>query len=129
MSNAFNELSAEGGQAITIRDHAKLGRFMLETKDSAFVDDVWKEVGDPNDPADVVFLNKYGELLGATGYKNYWYNLGPDVILALGSSGQFVYVDRSKNLIINKMSSFVQGQGAEEFAEGISIIRAIANQY
>jgi len=128
VSNAFGELSYEGGQALTIRDHAKLGRFMLETKGSAYVDDVWNVVADPDDPADAKFLSKYGDL-GVTGYKNYWYKMGPDVVIALGSSGQILYVDRSKDLIINKMSSFVQGQGAEEFAEAISIIRAIAGQY
>ena len=127
-SNAFNELGSEGGQATTIRDHAKLGRFMLETTGSAYVDDVWAEVGDPEDPADAVFLEKY-DWLGATGYKNYWYKLGDGVIAALGSSGQMLYVDRTKNLIISKLSSFVQGQGAEEFIEALSIIRAIADEY
>lgn len=127
-SNAFDELGAEGGQALTIRDHAKLGRFMIETAGSAYVDDVWAEVADAGDPADAVLLKKYNEL-GVTGYKNHWYKMGDDVIVALGSSGQFLYVDRAKNLIISKFSSFVQGQGAEEFAKGLSILRAIADQY
>ena len=128
-SNSFNELSAEGGQALTIRDHAKLGRFMIEMTGSAYVDDVWNVVGDPNDPADAVFLEKYGDFLGAQGYKNYWYKLGDDVILALGSSGSFLYVDRAKNLVISKLSSYVQGQGHEEFAEALSLIREIAAQF
>ena len=129
VSNAFNELSAEGGQALTIRDHAKLGRFMIEMTGSAYVDDVWNVVGDPNDPADAVFLQKYGDFLGAQGYKNYWYKLGDDVILALGSSGSFLYVDRAKNLVISKLSSYVQGQGHEEFAEALSLVREIAAQF
>ena len=45
VSNAFNELSAEGGQALSIRDHAKLGRFVLEAVGSQYVDDIWNEVG------------------------------------------------------------------------------------
>lgn len=128
-SNTFNELSAEGGQAISIRDHAKLGRFMLEAVGSPYVDDVWNEVGDPNDPATAKFLEKYGPLFGADGYKNYWYSLGPDTIVAIGSSGIFLYIDRSKNLVISKYSSFVQGQGAEEFIEADAILREIAGNY
>ncbi|MBT8421049.1 MAG: serine hydrolase [Gammaproteobacteria bacterium] len=126
VSNAFNELSAEGGQAMSIRDHAKLGRFMLKTSDSAYVDDVWDMIGDKNDQAVMVFLKKYPF---AKAYKNYWYKLDDNVILALGSSGQFLYVDRSKNLIISKFSSYVEGQGLGEFAEGFSIIAEIAALY
>ena len=129
VSNRLNELSAEGGQALSIRDHAKLGRFMLEAVGSQYVDDVWNEVGDPNDPATTKFLKKYGPLFGADGYKNYWYSLGPDTIMAVGSSGIFLYVDRAKNLVISKYSSFVQGQGAEEFTEAYAIIREIENNY
>jgi len=126
VSNAFNELSAEGGQALSIRDHAKLGRFMLEKEDSTYVDDVWNMAGDKNDPADSVFLKKYPF---AKAYKNYWYKLDDDVIIAIGSSGQFLYVDRSKNLIISKYSSFVEGQSAGEFADGLEIIGKIAAMY
>ena len=129
VSNAFNELSAEGGQAMTIRDFTKLGRFMLETKYSNYVNDVWKTKGNKKDPADAVFLKKYGQLLGAIGYKNYWYKISDDVIMAVGSSGQFMYVDRKKNLIISKYSSFMQGQGAEEFAAAIKVINDIAGMY
>lgn len=124
-ANQFHELSAEGGQAMSIRDFAKLGRLMLKTKGSAYVDDVWNVKGDPKDPADAKFLKKFAGV-GAKGYKNYWYNLGDDKIMGLGSSGIFLYVDRSKNLIIAKLSSFVQGQGAEEFAKAIAIIKEIA---
>ena len=75
------------------------------------------------------FLKKYGQLLGAIGYKNYWYKISDDVIMAVGSSGQFMYVDRKKNLIISKYSSFMQGQGAEEFAAAIKVINDIAGMY
>lgn len=130
VANQFNELSAEGGQAFTIRDHAKLGRFMIETKTSPYVNDVWNVVYDASDPADAAFLEKYGgNFLGAVGYKSYWYKISDDVIVALGSSGQFLYVNRAKNLIISKFSSYVQGQGHEEFEEAFSIIDEIAEQY
>ena len=125
-ANQFNELSAEGGQAISIRDFAKLGRFMLNSDGSAYVDNVWNEKADPDDPADAKFLSKYGEMFGADGYKNYWYRIGPDTIMGLGSSGILLYVDRSKSLIIAKYSSFVQGQGAEEFGEAFEIITELA---
>ena len=49
--------------------------------------------------------------------------------MAVGSSGIFLYVDRAKNLVISKYSSFVQGQGAEEFTEAYAIIREIENNY
>ncbi len=128
VSNAYNELSAEGGQAMSTRDHAKIGRFMLGTEGSAYVTDVWNTTANKQDPADAMFLKKYGAL-GLTGNKNYWYTMGSDVILALGSSGQFLYVNRQKNLIISKFSSFVQGQGAEEFAEALAIIKATAEMH
>jgi CubicO group peptidase (beta-lactamase class C family) len=124
--NRLGELSAEGGQALTIRDHAKLGRFMLEEKGSAYVSDVWNMTADENDPADAVFLKKYPF---AKAYKNYWYKLDDDIIIAIGSSGQFLYVDRSKNLIISKFSSFVEGQGKGEFAEALGILGDIAELY
>ncbi|EDL54355.1 amide hydrolase [Vibrio mediterranei AK1] len=126
--NEFGELSSDGSQATSIRDHAKLGRYMLETKDSAYVDDVWNVVYDAKNKGDAKYLEKYGPI-GSTGYKNFWYKMGDDVILALGSSGQFLYVDRSKNLIISKFSSFVEGQGASEFADALSIIKDIAATY
>jgi CubicO group peptidase (beta-lactamase class C family) len=127
--NELKELSAEGGQAMSIRDYAKLGRFMLHTKGSAYVDDVWNEIADPNDPADAKFLAKYGKMFGFDGYKNYWYSFGPNTIMGMGSSGIFLYVDRSKGLVIAKFSSFVQGQGAEEFGEAIAIVKEIAAGY
>jgi CubicO group peptidase (beta-lactamase class C family) len=123
VSNTFNELSAEGGQALTIRDHAKLGRFMMETEGSRYVDDVWNMKGDKDDPADAVMLKKYPF---AKAYKNYWYKLDDNVVAAIGSSGQFLYIDRSKNLIISKFSSFVEGQGAGEFAVALAILDDIA---
>ena len=95
---------------------------------SQYVVDVWSALADPNDPVDAAFLKKYGGL-GLDANKSYWYSAGPDEIVALGSSGQFLYVNRSKKLVINKMSSFVQGQGVEEFAEALSIIRKIAAEY
>lgn len=129
-ANQFNELSSEGGQALTIRDYAKLGLFMIETTNSPYVNDVWNVIYDPKDPGDSVFLKKYGgDFLGSVGYKNYWYKINDEVIAALGSSGQFLYVNRAKNLIISKFSSFVQGQGHEEFEEAFSIISEIAEQY
>jgi len=129
-ANQFNELGSEGGQALTIRDHAKLGRFMIETTNSPYVNDVWNVTYEPNDPGDAVFLKKYGgDFLGSVGYKNYWYKINDGVIAALGSSGQLLYVNRAKNLIISKFSSFVQGQGHEEFEEAFSIISEIAEQY
>jgi len=96
---------------------------MLETKNSSFVSDVWNVTADKNDPADAMFLKKYPF---AIAYKNYWYKLNENVIVALGSSGQFLYVDRSKNLIISKLSSFVEGQGEGEFEKGLKIIDEIA---
>ncbi len=81
--------------------------------------------GNPNDTADGIFLNKYS-WIGAKGYKNYWFNIGDGKILWLGSSGIFLYVDRNKDLIIAKYSSFVQGQGTEEFQEALAILNEIA---
>jgi CubicO group peptidase (beta-lactamase class C family) len=127
--NKLDEFSTEGGQAMTIRDHAKLGRFMMEQKNSAYVNDVWSVLADANDPADKKFLAKYGKSLGLVGYKNYWYKQSDDVIVAIGSSGQFLYIDRSKNLIINKFSSFMQGQGPESFGDAMAVIRDIAATY
>jgi CubicO group peptidase (beta-lactamase class C family) len=126
VANVFGELSAEGGQALTIRDHAKLGRYMIEELASPYVDDVWNVVGRNDDPANAVFIKKYGF---AKAYKNYWYKLDDHVIAGIGSSGIFLYVDRSKNLVISKYSSFVQGQGAEEFAVGFEILEEIAGLY
>lgn len=126
--NEFGQLSADGAQATTIRDHAKLGRFMLETKDSAYVDDVWGVTYDPKNNSDAKYLEKYGPV-GSTGYKNYWYKMGDDIIWAQGSSGQFLYIVRSKNLIISKFSSFVQGQGADEFVDALTILHDIADAY
>ncbi|MBM7036050.1 serine hydrolase domain-containing protein [Vibrio ulleungensis] len=126
VTNQFNELSAEGGQALTIRDAAKIGRYMLETKDSTYVSDVWNMNGDINNPADALHMKKYPF---SKGYKNYWYKLSDDVILALGSSGQFIYVDKAKNLVIVKFSSFVKGQSPEEFTDGFEVLHNIAEQY
>ena len=67
--------------------------------------------------------------MGAIGYKNYWYRIGEDEILALGSSGIFLYVNRKKNLIISKYSSFVQGQSPTEFAAGFALVKKIAATY
>ena len=129
VQNKFDEFSAEGGQALTIRDYAKLGRYMLETKDSQYVDDVWNTLADPSDPGGATYLKKYGDLFGSDGYTSYWYRMGSDVIMAIGSSGQFLYVNRAKNLVISKFSSNVQGQNPAEFLEALDIIKTIANGY
>lgn len=123
ISNSFNELSAEGGQALSIRDFAKLGRFMLEVEDSAYVNDVWNM----DDTVSKYIPKK--KFAFVKGYKNYWYELDPGVILALDSSGQFLYLDWEKDLIIAKFSSFVREQGATEFGAGLGVIEEISNLY
>ncbi len=124
VQNKLNELSAEGGQAITIRDFVKLGRYMLKTKDSKYVDDVWRMDGENVD----LMPEKY-QGVAKNGYKCYWYRFDDNVILAIGSSGQFLYVDKEKGLIIGKYSSYVQGQGAYEGGQSLEILLEIAGLY
>lgn len=128
VSNRLDELSAEGGQAISLRDLAKLGRAMIEIKDSGYVNAVWNNTSDINDPADATFLKKY-ESLGFTGYKYYWYNYKDGGIFAMGSGGQFIYANKEKNIVIVKQSSFEVGQDPNSFITAIEIINDIANEY
>ncbi|MGF1833606.1 serine hydrolase domain-containing protein [Photobacterium sanguinicancri] len=120
VANKMDELSSEGGQALTIRDFAKLGRYMLEEKKSQYVNDVWNADGSV---AQYMPKDKYSF---AIGYKNYWYKISDNEILALGSSGQILYINKEKKLVIAKLSSFVQGQGLAEFEKAFSIISDLA---
>ncbi|MGR5150549.1 serine hydrolase domain-containing protein [Photobacterium swingsii] len=120
VANEMNEFSSEGGQALTIRDFAKLGRYMLEEKQSSYVDDIWNADGS------VAKYMPKDKFSFAVGYKNYWYKLSDYEIIALGSSGQLLYINKAKNLIIAKLSSFVQGQGLAEYEKAFSIISDLA---
>ncbi|ASI92097.1 serine hydrolase [Vibrio mediterranei] len=121
VSNTFGELSAEGGQAMTMRDFVKLGLFMLENDDSTYVQDIWNADG-----TTAKLMKGYDFVQG---YKNYWFKLSDDVIVAIGSSGQLIYVDKSKDIVIGKFSSFEKGQDKTSFKVALKLLKDIAEHY
>ncbi len=98
---------AAGGVSATARDLARLGMIVAEggadIVPADFVDDLTRG-GDPSHWA----IGDYADWLPGGCYRSCWYQprVDPDCVMAVGIHGQMIYVDRPRNIVVVKQSSW-----------------------
>ena len=119
IANLQGDYSAEGGQYFTLRDFVKLphavasggtvnGKQVLSRAylDDLFEADVEKKAAWKAGP--------YGDKLDEVShYSNQWYIVDDDVILGIGSYGQYIVANRKSGVAIAKFSTYPKGQDYE----------------
>lgn len=98
---------AAGGLSATARDMARFGMIVAEggagIVPADFVDDL-TDGGDPGHWA----LGDYADWLPGGCYRSCWYQprVDPGCVMAVGIHGQMIYVDRPRNTVVVKQSSW-----------------------
>jgi CubicO group peptidase (beta-lactamase class C family) len=98
---------AAGGISMTARDLARLGQVVLDGGREAlpgwFVEDLFSG-GDPS----LWAAGDYADYLPGAVYRSCWYQLrtDPDVLVGLGLHGQLLYLDRPRQVVVAKLSSW-----------------------
>jgi CubicO group peptidase (beta-lactamase class C family) len=94
---------AAGGMCVTLRDLARVGQFMIQ-RPSAWVDDIERK-GDAKAWAAGDMVEYFPGL--PLRYRSQWYVLDGDapLIFGYGIHGQFLFVDRTNQIVIAKLSS------------------------
>jgi CubicO group peptidase (beta-lactamase class C family) len=94
---------AAGGICVTLRDLARVGQFMIQ-RPSAWVDDIERK-GDAKAWAAGDMVEYFPGL--PLRYRSQWYVLDGDapLIFGYGIHGQFLFVDRTNQIVIAKLSS------------------------
>ena len=96
---------AAGGLCATARDVARLGLVVMRDGDGvlpeAFVEDLW-EAGD----AAAWAAGDYAHLLPGGAYRSLWYRARSGELLAIGIHGQLILVDRAREVVVVKQSSW-----------------------
>jgi CubicO group peptidase (beta-lactamase class C family) len=98
---------AAGGLSAIARDLARLGMIVAEGGAGIvpewFVEDLTRN-GDPSHWA----AGDYAAWLPGGCYRSCWYQprVDPDCVMAVGIHGQMIYVDRPRNIVVVKQSSW-----------------------
>ncbi len=98
---------AAGGLSATARDMARFGMIVAEggagIVPADFIDDL-TDGGDPEHWA----LGDYADWLPGGCYRSCWYQprVDPGCVMAVGIHGQMIYVDRPRNTVVVKQSSW-----------------------
>ena len=103
----YGAARAAGGISTTARDLARLGQVLLdggrEVVPLSFVEDLFRG----GDPA-LWAAGEYADYLPGAAYRSCWYELGtgPELLAGLGLHGQLLYIDRPRQVVVAKQSSW-----------------------
>ena len=123
----FGVPRAAGGLSGTARDIARLGMIVAEggagIVPEEFIDDLTTG-GDPSHWA----IGDYAEWLPGGCYRSCWYQprVDPDCVMAVGIHGQMIYVDRPRNVVVVKQSSWDTPDSNDLHSDAEYACRAIA---
>ena len=118
---------AAGGMSATPRDAARLGMIVAEGGAGIvpewFVDDLTTG-GDPAHWA----AGDYSQWLPGGCYRSCWYQprVDPDCVMAVGIHGQMIYVDRPRNVVVVKQSSWEVPDEDARHTDNERLCRAIS---
>lgn len=119
IANLHGDYSAEGGQYFTLRDFVKLpyavtsggvinGKQVLS---QAYIDDLYRA---DDEKKSAWKAGPYGSKLDSVSYySNQWYVVDDDIILGIGSYGQYIVANRKSDIAIAKFSTYPKGQDSE----------------
>ncbi|MGI9116727.1 MAG: serine hydrolase domain-containing protein [Gaiellales bacterium] len=123
----FGTPRAAGGLSATPRDLARVGMIVAEggagIVPEDFVDDLTTG-GDPEHWA----IGDYADWLPGGCYRSCWYQprVDPDCVMAVGIHGQMIYVDRPRNIVVVKQSSWDVPDDNDRHSDNEYACRAIA---
>ena len=123
----FGVPRAAGGLSGTARDIARLGMIVAEggagIVPNAFIEDLTTG-GDPAHWA----IGDYADWLPGGCYRSCWYQprVDPGCVMAVGIHGQMIYVDRPRNVVVVKQSSWDTPDNNDLHSDAERACRAIA---
>jgi CubicO group peptidase (beta-lactamase class C family) len=102
----FGAARAAGGMCATLRDLARVGQWLVESRPD-FLSDI-QAAGDPGAWAAGDLAKYYPGL--PIRYRNYWYALDGEapLLFGMGIHGQNLFIDRANQIVIAKFSSQAQ---------------------
>lgn len=131
--DAAGSVFHDGGLACTLRDAARFGQLLLddgavdgvEVVPSGWIADTL--AGAP-DSADVFTAAGHDGWLPGGHYRNQIWVPGADRLLCLGIHGQLIWVDRARDLVVVKHSSWPTAQDLGRLTSTFAAIEAIATE-
>lgn len=131
--DSAGNLSFEGGFNVCLRDFARFGLLVARNglyEDRQLIPESWlKECRSPDERLVNAFAAaKYANTAPGGAYHNFWWINKPPTaaIMALGVSGQVIYVDTEKDFVAAKFSSQPDYENAEMEANELQGLEAIA---
>ncbi len=131
--DSAGNLAFEGGFNVCLRDFARFGQLIARNglhEDRQLIPEAWlQECRSPGERLVKAFAaGKYADTAPGGAYHNFWWISKPPTgaIMALGVSGQIIYVDTEKDFVAAKFSSQPEYENAEMETLELSGLKAIA---
>lgn len=123
----FGVPRAAGGLSGTARDIARLGMIVAEGGAGIVPEDFIDDLTNGGDPAHWA-IGDYADWLPGGCYRSCWYQprVDPDCVMAVGIHGQMIYVDRPRNIVVVKQSSWDTPDNNDLHSDAEYACRAIA---
>lgn len=135
IANLHGDYSAEGGQYFTLRDFVKLpfavasggtinGKQILS---EAYIEDLFTA----DDAKRAAWkAGSYGDVMESVGhYSNQWYVVDDNIVLGIGSFGQYIVANRTTGVAIAKFSTYPLGQDNEMSPKDVAWLVLQARSY
>jgi CubicO group peptidase (beta-lactamase class C family) len=123
----FGVPRAAGGLSGTARDIARLGMIVAEGGAGIVPEDFIDDLTTGGDPSHWA-IGDYADWLPGGCYRSCWYQprLDPDCVMAVGIHGQMIYVDRPRNVVVVKQSSWDTPDDNDLHSDAEYACRAVA---
>ena len=123
----FGVPRAAGGLSGTARDIARLGMIVAEGGAGIVPSDFIEDLTSGGDPSHWA-IGDYADWLPGGCYRSCWYQprVDPDCVMAVGIHGQMIYVDRPRNVVVVKQSSWDTPDDNDLHSDAEYACRAVA---
>jgi CubicO group peptidase (beta-lactamase class C family) len=123
----FGVPRAAGGLSGTPRDIARLGMIVAEGGAGIVPSDFIEDLTTGGEPSHWA-IGDYADWLPGGCYRSCWYQprVDPDCVMAVGIHGQMIYVDRPRNVVVVKQSSWDTPDDNDLHSDAEYACRAIA---
>lgn len=123
----FGVPRAAGGLSGTARDIARLGMIVAEGGAGIVPSDFIEDLTTGGDPSHWA-IGDYADWLPGGCYRSCWYQprVDPDCVMAVGIHGQMIYVDRPRNVVVVKQSSWDTPDDNDLHSDAEYACRAVA---
>jgi CubicO group peptidase (beta-lactamase class C family) len=123
----FGVPRAAGGLSGTARDIARLGMIVAEGGAGIVPSDFIEDLTTGGEPSHWA-IGDYADWLPGGCYRSCWYQprVDPDCVMAVGIHGQMIYVDRPRNVVVVKQSSWDTPDDNDLHSDAEYACRAVA---